>query len=552
MTTTLKEESNELELNTEDTLQEEDTLLEESSLDENVLRVPETVQNFLDNHFEALELRLTGELESKYSRNTNISELDYFRLVWQVYQVKYVSKEFWVTLKDLITAYKSPLLDPKWKQKLRSFILLCNTALLLNILWSVTKGSEEDEIKGELISEGYLALTEALEKYEVGFTHEKSTKNTTIKLLSLVDEGIKVRIDGNKEFANIDIHIKNLKTNIEETINVPLTWKPEENFFFSSEFVINYTQLTEEYKDLEMKDLKLRVSKKVWHPATFFTNSVYYSMKNQIFKSSLVSINSNSFILKNQILRLKTLYEEKCNKEPTDRWIAYYLLTQTWIVKTLWKKESEIMRAELNANKWILISKQYDNIEQILRDDEDTGLITVLEKNQNTKRLLMMRNSNAAEKNKNNYTYGEKNFIWDEDEYIYEKDFELKIEAKIKEIEDVQGLLSWVFSLDSSVWDEDGEMTLADVIADTDEADLIAASMEMQGYRQEILKLAARVLTPREYFYFIQYYWYRVKLQDLSSLGLYQEGSLTDIKNIIKRSFLKISYWTQYRSILSK
>lgn len=497
-----------------------------------------------------LELELAHALEQAQKKSKDdLSEEDYYRVIWKVYKLSLLEASF----KDLIYAYKSPELPEEYKKPLKDLIINCNTALILTIMWGLTtdRDTESSTTWGELIVEGYKALTESLEKYEVDFTHEKSTKNVKIKLLWMNEDEFIISIESNKPFWTLDITIKNTATDETETINKEMTWTESQNMYFYelhlpiSELDLNYDEVTE-------KEIRLKVSKKVWHPSTFFTNNIFFALKNYIIKNQLLTINSNSYILKNQVLRVSNIFEEKFHYEPSIRWISYYLLIQNAELKLL---TDELLK---EYEEWIETKKCKKENEDLFNDidiivEKDKNLNLVLLKNKEVKRLLMMKSKDAASKNKSSFwtmktLKGE--LLGTEDQKIYEIEFEKRINRKIKEIDKIRHHISWVESLDKEIWGEEWGTTLGEMIWDNSFHEEITSRLEMETYKEQFIHLAKRVLTPKEYFYYLLYYRLWLDLKDLGNIWLYQDSSITEVKLIVRKSLAKIWFWSQYKTFI--
>lgn len=493
-----------------------------------------------------LELELANALEQAQKKTEKINEEDYYRIIGKVYKLSYLDKRF----KDLIYAYKSPELPSEYKKPLKDLIINCNTALILSIVWNLTtdKDTEINTTQGELIVEGYRALIESLEKYEVDFTHEKSTKNVKIKLLWLTEEELLITIESNKPFWTLDITIKNLITQESETINKEMVWKENKNMYVC-ELHLTTSELENNYDGVKEKDIKLKVSKRVGHPSTFFTNNIFFALKNYIIKNQLLTINSNSYILKNQIQKITNIYEEKFIRTPSDRWLAYYLLIQNSELEIFTDsqlKDYETWLKTKKCKKWQ--EELFNDVDIVIEREKDSNLILL--KNKEVKRLLMMKNKNAIKNNKSWFS-SMKTLKWEltgtEDQKIYEEEFEKRISRKIKEIDKIKYHISEVDSLDRLIgWDEEGA-SLIDMIWDDSFSEELHTRLDMETYRNQFIELAKRVLSPKEYFYYFLYYRLGLDLKDLWSIWLYQDGSITEVKLIIRKSLAKIGFWSQYK-----
>lgn len=493
-----------------------------------------------------LDLELAVSLEQAQKKTEELNEEDYYRIIWKVYKLSYLEKRF----KDLIYAYKSPELPEEYRKPLKDMIINCNTALILSIMGGLTtdKDTEISTTTGELIAEWYRALTESLEKYEVDFTHEKSTKNVKIKLLGLTEDELLIAIESNKPFWTLDITVKNSLTQEVETINREMVWTEDKNMYLY-ELHLPFWDLENNYDDVKEKDIKLKVSKKVGHPSTFFTNNIFFALKNYIIKNQLLTINSNSYILKNQVQKITNIYEEKFTREPTDRWLAYYLLIQNSELniiddKTLLDYESWLETKK--CKKWQ--EELFNDIDIIIEKKTDSNIVVL--KNKEVKRLLMMKNKNATSKNKSTF-WSLKTLIWevtgDEDQKIYEVEFEKRINRKIKEIDKIKHHISGVDSLDRQVWWDDEWSSLADLIWDDSFESEMLDKLDMENYKEQFIELAKRVLTPKEFFYYVLYYRLWLDLKDLWNIWLYQDSSITEVKLIVRKSLAKIGFWSQYR-----
>lgn len=503
-----------------------------------------------------LEKELAEKLKRKTEKGSDFSEEEYFRLIGQVYKLSYTDKK----LKDLIFLYKLPdeleVITPEEKAKLKSFLIQCNTALILSIISThINDRTGENSHIWEYISEWFSALTQAFDKYEVDFTHEKSTKNTTIKYLGKTEDGLQFDIVSNKPFWTLDITIKCIldEEKVEETVNESMTWEERDTWYYSTH-TIPYWNLENNYEDYEVENLSCKVSKKVGHPSTFFTNSIFFALKNYSSQASLLTVNSNSYILKNQMTKLQDQYIEKFNKEPTLRWIAYYILTQNNEVKVLEGEERNLfLRYYQEPN--LVIPEEHSYIKDIINDVdtllyEDKNKLYILYKNQNTRRLVMMRNKSAKDKNKKNFESLEKSTTWDEDKIFYFRDFEKRLNKKVKELEAVQLFSTSIISLDQTIWWDDESSTLSELIGDYDFFNEINENINTVYNKTIILQVAKKTLTPREYFYFLLYFKGWIPLNILSELGLFQDSSVTEIKNLLKKCFAKISYWILYKTYI--
>lgn len=510
------------------------------------------VKEELPSLLHTLDLELAERVEREQRKTEEITEEWYYRIIWKVYKLSYIDKK----LKDLIYLYKAPeILTDEERKNVKDLLIKCNTALILSIMSWILSDKDVDHwiTSGELIAEGFEALTKSLEKYEVDFTHEKSTKNTKVKFKEFTEEWILISIESNKPFWTLDVTIKNPETKEIETLNREITWIDERDLYLS-DHLIPFDELENEYDLEELKDVKLKVSKKVWHPSTFFTNNIFFALKNYLTKNQLLSINSNSYILKNQVSKLNSAYEEIFHKLPSDRWLSYYLLTQNWEVQELTDTEYSAY-TEYVKNKKKLTSKKDENLYKDLFLEIELFLIeskekkVVLLKSKDTKRLLMMKSKNAKSKNKSTFEKL-RDTSWDEDLQIYTKEFEKRLAKKEKEIQKVKFYLSWVDSLDKKIWDDEGS-TLWDLIwDDTFEKDL-SNLLNLSYNKEELLDRAKKILSPREYFYFTLYYRAWIDLKDLSWIWLYQDNSITEVKWILRKCFWKIWFWVQYKAFLN-
>lgn len=499
----------------------------------------------LDDTLFRLETELAQKLENlvlKKGMMSEVTEEDYFRLIWKVYKLS----TLWTNLKDLVVLYKHPDLPVEVKEKLKVLLINCNTALILSILSGIIQDKTESNYSSfwELISEWYTALTDALEKYEVDFSHEKSTKNTKITCNSITSDGFDLTIESNKPFWTLDINIKYKW--VVESINIPMEWTEQENNMNKYSFILSFDKLENDYSELEewanTSIVKFSVSKKVWHPSTFLTNQIYYSLKNYLVKNQPITINSNSFILRSQISKISSIYEERYNKLPSTRWLSIYLLIQNNERKTLTKQQYSLFLSKKSK-------QEFNDIELVLKENSDWSALVLL-KNKDTKRQLMMRNKSASQKNKSNFTKFDIDVSHDLDEEIYTDEFEKRVQKKLKEIENIKYFINSVDSLDRLVGDEEWT-TVWDLVIDDSELQRINENFESEYIKKLFLEMSQKVLSPKEYFYFICYYYLKIPLKELWLLGLYQDTSITEIKQILRKTFSKIIFWSKYPEYLN-
>ena len=322
------------------------------AIKENLEQTREFVKNELPKMIYELDQQL-AVLHSKH-HNNNYFEEWYHKDIWQVYKLKLIDSKF----QNLVMLYKDPNTLPKEKENIKKMITLCNTWLILKIIWGLNIENEWGISKWELIAEGYQSLIDSIEKFEIDFTHEKSTKNTSIKLIEKNDDWLLVEIKSNKPFWTLDIKVKNLEEKTTEEFNHKMEWIEKWDEYVS-ETLLSFDNLENDYIETSESKIKLSVSKKVWHISTFLTNNIFFSQKNFLNKATPLKISNNYQILRNQMLKIKEKYEEIFDREPSERWIAFYLLTQN---RTIWK---------LNKKAYRIYKKYISEPENLTKEEKE-------------------------------------------------------------------------------------------------------------------------------------------------------------------------------------
>ena len=496
-----------------------------------------------------LELDRTLRMrQEKYYMNV-YQEEGYYQDIWQVYKLSLID----FRLTNLVHLFKHPDTEEFDKRNIKQMLILCNTWLILKILRWLNTDNEWWIWLWELISEGYQALIDSIEKFEIDFTHEKSTKHTTIKLIEKQEDWILVEIKSNKPFWTIDITLKYTDDweKFVDNNNYSLEW---EDFWdmYKTRLLLEYDNLENDYSEIDSNKIKLSVSKKVSHISTFLTNNIFFWLKNFLNKATPLKISNNYQILRNQMLKIKEKYEEKFHSEPTERWIAYYLLIQNRSIWTLDSSQIELYEKYLKNPKWLSVKNTkkaeklaFQNIDIIIKKDSNKW--TYLTINQDTKRILMIQNKGVSDKNKDNFlSFWTWWLQWEEDLVLYEKVFEKLIQRKLKEIDKVKHY-QWVEQLDKKINDQDWT-TVWDLIWDDSIVLEMLNDIDLTFKKSEVKNISKSLLTPQEYHYYNLYF---EKQLDFDKFIISKNNSST-IKTILKKAFIKILYYVQYKTLISK
>jgi len=496
--------------------------------------------------------KLMLELDNKLSQlhlkhhNNNYYEEGYHQDIWQVYLLKLIDPR----LTNLVYLYKHKDTKEDDKKRIKKMLTLCNTWLILKILRWLNTENEGGVTNWELITEWYQALIDSIEKFEIDFTHERSTKNTSIKLLEKQEDWILVQIKSNKPFWNIDVTVKTTtweKTN--ETNNYSLEWKDSWDMY-KTDLLLTFDSLEHDYSEVSSQDIKLTVSKKVSHISTFLTNNIFFGLKNYLNKATPLKISNNYQILRNQMLKIKDKYEELFHWEPTERWIAYYLLIQN---RGIWKlsKKSFRLFTKMNDKPELLTEKDKEQIKKIWLKNIDIIIKKYKNRwiyltfNQDTKRILMIKNKWVADKNKDNFTnFSWWKLDWKEDLIYYEKNFEKLIAKKLNEIDKVKHY-QWVEQLDKKIKDEDWS-TLWDLIWDDSCIKEMINDIDLWYKKEEIANISKSVLTPQEFYYYELYFNKKIDFEQF----VISKWNISTIKGILKKAFIKILFYLQYKNLI--
>lgn len=510
----------------------------------------EKAKNYIILELAPLSTKLSFELAEALQRNEYMNEESYYRKAWEIYQYKYIKKY----MKELIYFYKQDIAESGLTNQdiknIKDFLILGNVGLILKTLEAVLPSGERNgkEI-GDFITEGMKSIIESVEKYEADFTTEKTTKGTKIKLLKITEEGLDVEIKGNKPFWDIDIEIHDKEEDLHEIINTKLEWKEGSTWEYTAK--VRLTDLSNEYE--ESKNIKLSVSKKVGQPSTFFTNNVFYALKNHLNKIEPLKISNNYFILSKQVKKIKEKYEETFNKEASERWIAYYLTIQNGDIKTMTPLQYNLYEKKKNKEKLNEkekgILKKIDDIQTVIK--KEGKVYKYLTVNKNKRRALMIRNKATKKKNKVNYSTLDKSLNGREDEMFYDLGFETLLDKKEKEIKKIRLLYSGVDSLDSSIGGDEDTMNRYDIIQDNSSLDNLNYDLEKQYRYKELWEKMRVVLSPRERFYIHLYFTNKLPLDLLSEKGFYKSGSpgsnITEVRNVLKSAMGKLLFYIKYK-----
>lgn len=500
-------------------------------------------KKYIKEELPVIEMNIFSQFENIFLKDPNGET--YYRELWKLYEYKYIKNY----LKELIYFYKTtehPDITEEDKKRIKNFLTLWNLGIILKVIESIIPYTErEGKDIWDYIAEGMQSLIEGIEKFEVGYTDEKMTKDTKIKLLGInSEEYLEVELESNKPFADIDIEVKNNTTKEEETINVKLEWQLNNNNIYTTKTVLD--SLSNSYSEEDI--IKLKVSKKVWEPSTFLTNKIFYALKKYLNKQEPLKISNNYFILSKQVNKLTHKYTEQFDKEPSPRWIAYYLTIQNNNLREMplelydlyikKKKKEKLSVAEKNKLKIL------GDIFCIVRVEEDKVLY--LESNQNSRRALMIKNKETKEKNKVTYGDYSEDFQGDEDELVYDDSFEYHLDKKEKEIIKIKQLYTGVVSLDQEI--REGEDTsISAFLWEEKELSNLIAKLDSEYEKREFFHKMKIVLTPKELFYFELYFFQKMSLEEITDKVYSLNKSISGLRDTLKKATAKILFYIKYK-----